>query len=227
MRYYDDTPFEAFETDLLEKNQVILLLDEQNRIQGFSTILQSKLKINGIESIALFSGDTVLEREFWGNGALATAFGHYLTWVKIRNPFTEVYWFLISKGYKTYLLMANNFPNHFPRHNLATPTYYLELMRSFYGNRFGEAYEPLTGLIRPQSKNSSHLKNTVAEITEEGLLNPKIAYFAQCNPNWKSGVELACIAKVNLWIPIRYFLKRMRKAAGRDQQRVSTVYRQQ
>ena len=34
--------------------------------------------------------------------------------LRIKYPFNELYWLLISKGYKTYLLLANNYYVYYP-----------------------------------------------------------------------------------------------------------------
>lgn len=210
-QYYEKVSEQTFRADLFEKQKAILLLGPAGEIQGFSTILQSSMKTRGEDFIALYSGDTVLNREYWGNGALAMAFGRYLMHVKLQNPFTNVYWFLISKGYKTYLLMTNNFPTHFPRYEKATPKSYEEVMDTFYMSRFDSCYSANEKLIRFDKNKSSYLKSYVAEIAEELRKNPRIAYFEKKNPEWAQGVELACIAKVSFWIPLRYVLKRILK----------------
>ncbi len=210
-QYYDNLAEENFRKDLFEKQKVILLLDPAGNIRGFSTVSQTSMKTAKENFIALYSGDTVLSREFWGNGALAMAFGRYLMEVKIRNPWANVYWFLISKGYKTYLLMTNNFPTHFPRFEMETPLAYKEVMDTFYTGRFGTCYSSSEKLIRFEKNKSSCLKSDVAEIAEELRKNPRIAYFERRNPQWDRGVELACVARVNLWIPARYVIKRMLK----------------
>jgi len=43
------------------------------------------------------------------------AFAKHLLLAKIRTPGRRVYWFLISKGYKTYLLLARTFLGFLPR----------------------------------------------------------------------------------------------------------------
>ncbi|HWU44368.1 MAG TPA: hypothetical protein VN132_13045 [Bdellovibrio sp.] len=223
-QYYAKMTEETFRRDLSEKQKVILLLGEDGLIKGFSTILQISMISRGRSFIAIFSGDTVLQQEYWGNGALATAFGRYLTEVKLKNPFTRVYWFLISKGYKTYLLMTNNFPVHYPRHERATPNRYQNIMDVFYKMRFGEKYNPAQGLIHFENSKASYLKWQVAEIDESLRLNQRISFFEQRNPQWKEGVELACIAKVTLWIPLRYAIKRVIKGLRGRESKAAVVY---
>lgn len=209
--YYLDVDRENFDADLADKQKVILMCDQAGQIQGFSTILEETFLTPKGKCIALFSGDTVLNKQFWGNGALASAFGRYLMQVKTRNIRVPVYWFLISKGYKTYLIMANNFPIHYPRPDQDIPLHYQMLMDQFYHSRFGKNYSPKDRLIRFENPKRSPLKGEVAEIGLVELRNPRIRFFQTANPDWKDGVELACVAKVSLWIPLRYSIKRCLK----------------
>src|SRR3990167_5742684 len=73
--YYDHIVKEQFQQDLIEKDSVILLSDRNETIQGFSTLLSRDLEVNGQKILCLYSGDTVLDKTYWGNGALGIAFG--------------------------------------------------------------------------------------------------------------------------------------------------------
>lgn len=211
-QYYENVNEENFVSDLLKKQKVILLLNPEGIIKGFSTIAQGELVYNSKKIITLFSGDTVLDKDYWGHGALEMAFGRYLVQVKLQNMLTPVYWFLISKGYKTYLLMANNFSNHYPRFEKSTPMAFKEVMDIYYQNNFNEFYRPDEGRIYFNQNKSYHLKTQIADIKPEYRTNPKIAFFEKTNPEWAKGVELACVAEVTLWVPIRYVFKWLRKA---------------
>src|SRR5690606_10022407 len=134
----------------------------------------------------------------------------YLWFEKIKAPLKPLYWFLISKGYKTYLLMANNFSRHYPRLEEPTPAYYKKIMDEFYSMKFKTLYKSDQGLIIPEGP-SCHLKENVADITETQLKVPRIAFFQRSNPNWKDGTELACVAEMTLLMPIKYALKKMWK----------------
>jgi hypothetical protein len=210
--YYDHIVLDQFQKDLLEKDSVILLSDKNECIQGFSTLLSRDLELNGQKILCLYSGDTVLDSAYWGNGALGIAFGRYLLSMKIKNLSRPVYWFLISKGYKTYLLMTNNFPEHFPRFERPTPEPIQKLMDAFYRKKFDKRYNSQAGLIEPQGEACA-LKLSVADIDRQLLNVPRIHFFAEKNPNWQHGTELACIAKVTLWVPVKYAAKRMLKLA--------------
>lgn len=207
-KYYINHNKSQFTSDLFEKDQVILLRDaKQKTIQGFSTLLRIDMRTFGHNAIGIYSGDTVLEKEYWGNKALGVAFLKYLWTEKIKNPSRPVYWFLISKGYKTYLLMANNFKTYYPRVEKETPVQYKQLMDSFYGHRFSKNYKANQGTIEFDDTTCC-LKEKVAEITGDLFKNKKVQFFAKKNPKWDCGDELACIAEMTLLMPLQYFLKK-------------------
>jgi hypothetical protein len=215
--YYADFSAEQFHKDLNSKDEVIMLLDEAaadyngvcvEAIAGFSTLLARSMMVGGQKIISLFSGDTVLEKKYWGNGALATAFGVYMIRMRIKHFLTPVYWFLMSKGYKTYLLMTNNFLSYYPRFDRQTPAPAQELIDSFYNAHFAERFNAATGVVRAVNQ-SGHLKVTVADIEPSLLAHPRIKFFADKNPGWQSGDELACVARVSLLVPVRHSMKRL------------------
>ena len=121
-RYYADVGREAFFADLSRKSRVILIRDRDSyEVKGFSTIETYETEVWGRRVAVLFSGDTVVDREGWGQTALQIAFLKFIIRYKLSHPLMPVYWFLISKGYKTYLLLSRNFPTYWPRHDRETP----------------------------------------------------------------------------------------------------------
>jgi hypothetical protein len=213
-RYYDEIARDRFDEDLDGKDYVILLFDEDGAIQGFSTIRHLTVEHGGRVHRGLFSGDTVVAEEFWGQRVLGQLFLRHLFAQKLRHPFAPYWWMLISKGYKTYLLMANNFAEHWPRHEVPTPADKQEVLDAFAGTLFPEAYAKETGLIA-FTESLGQLKSGVAGITTELLSHPRIAFFAERNPSWKRGTELACIARMTWTMPMYYAAKALWKQWAR------------
>lgn len=98
-RYYDNVALDQFVTDLGKKTGAFGVY---------------RMQVDGQEIKGVFSGDTVLEKEHWGHRAINAAFVKRVLWEAIKNPMTPQYWFLISKGYKTFLLLSRNFPEYYP-----------------------------------------------------------------------------------------------------------------
>lgn len=208
-RYYEDVDRRRFLADLSEKDHVIVLRDATG-IQGFSTLQTLAVMHGGRLHRGVFSGDTVVDRAHWGTRLLGRHFLGYLFAQRLKRPFSPLWWFLISKGYKTYLLMANNFPEHWPRHEEATPPHRKALLDAFSQTRFDQRYDATTGLITFPAE-SGRLKNGVAAASRAlALENPRIRFFVERNPAWSEGVELACIAHMSWSMPLRYALKAAR-----------------
>lgn len=194
-KYYENADREKFEKDLFNKDKVIVLRSQSDsKIQGFSTlkhvnlILKSGKKVRGI-----FSGDTIIEKEFWGDKALNLAFSFYLLKEKYKRPFEPLYWFLISKGFKTYLLLANNFPEYYPNPEVKTPREMEDVMDEFSMQNYPDAYNSKTKTLC-FGNNYDSLKKSVAPINDELLSRyHKIKFFLEKNPNWERGEELVCL----------------------------------
>src|SRR5688500_11984751 len=182
--YYDQVSYSQFQTDLRGKDHVFLLCDPSGEIRGFSTIVAIHAEREGRPVRGLFSGDTVVHKDYWGSGALGVAFLKYLFLQKLSRPFEPLYWFLISKGYRTYLMMANNFAEHYPRYEQPTPPDMQALIDRFALILYPDRYDPALGTIPAAGKACDRLKADVAPIGENLLANPRIAYFVERNPGW-------------------------------------------
>lgn len=213
---YDDVTREQFDRDLAEKHAVIVGHDSgDGSFQGFSTF-QLYRHVHGSKTVAvLFSGDTMLRPAYWGQTAMQSAFAGAVLRHLVRHPFTPLYWFLTSMGYRTYLVMARNFPaRYWPRHDAPTPAGIAGLIASLARRRYGDAWDGEKGVIRfarPQGALAAH----VAPITTELRKLPEVDFLIARNPDYQQGVELACVAHITPLDLARAALKMLRKALRR------------
>lgn len=221
-RYYDHVDFERFEKDLEPKHYVILLTDEAGHVQGFSTLQHLSVVRNGKRMHGVFSGDTVVDEKYWGQRTLGRVFLRHLWWQKCKRPFEPYWWFLISKGYKTYLLMANSFPEHYPRFERETPDDAQCVLDAFAEEMFPDAYQKQRGTIEFDVPHGQ-LKQRVAPITADLLQNPRIAFYQARNPGWRLGKELACVAKMTWSLPLYYTYKALTKKRFRFRLRKASL----
>jgi hypothetical protein len=218
-QYYDSVTFQQFLADLSQKDDVILLVDAKGVIQGFSTMKNLDVVVQGKRVQGLFSGDTVVAREYWGQRVLGRAFLKYLFIQKAKKPFSPYYWFLISKGYKTYLLMANNFADHHPRVEQPMSAWDKAVLDAFGAAMYPKEYDSATGLITFEESHGN-VRHGVAAITPElRAKHPRIAFFEARNPAWATGTELACIARMTWSMPFLYAMKARIKKAERTTER--------
>lgn len=219
-RYYECISFTVFEQDMKKKDKVILMREHQTGvIKGFTTVKMMTFTVtkNGRtkQVRGVFSGDTIVAKEYWGQKVLNSAFATMLMQEKLKNPFSEFYWCLISKGYKTYLLLTNNFVDYYPRHEEQNPSHVQEVIDAYASELYPESYDPSCGLLRFE-QSMGQLKSNVAPIDAE-LLNshPNISYFQNKNPNWQQGDELVCLGVINWALFGKYFRKSFKFAAGK------------
>src|SRR5690349_6076040 len=100
--YFEATSGSIFRSDLAEKDYVILLRNTGGDIKGFSTGSVLEFTLGETRGRAIFSGDTIIHHENWGEQTLPLAFAAKAGRVKAQQPDQTLYWFLISKGYRTY-----------------------------------------------------------------------------------------------------------------------------
>lgn len=205
LKYYDNTEFKTFIRDLNKKDGVFIVRRKDNgRIVGFSTGVRNEFELptrkgKKKKAVALFSGDTIMEKAYWGNTALQLAAAKYAITQKIKNLQKPVFWFLICKGFKTYLLMANNLISYWPRVDKEDDPQGNEIVEKLCLEFFPDNYDAESGLLLFGEK-SQKLKSNVAEITEELKEKyPKIGFFEKKNPTWRNGTELPCVAELSVF----------------------------
>jgi hypothetical protein len=215
-QYYVDVSLEQFKSDIAEKTHVFVF-KRGPELVGFSTIYRRRFP-ELAKGTFLFSGDTVLSKDCWGSKILQTTFFRYIVQSKLLSPTRPVYWMLISKGCKTYLMMRKNFGESFPRYDRETPRELREVMSGFYRMKFGEAFDAGTGRIAfPESHGA--VKGAIAAPTAEMQKDPDVRHFLELNPGYRDGVELACLAEIRFTdflghVP-KYFFKARQPRAER------------
>ncbi len=197
-KYYNNADLETFFLDINKKQYVLVIKDRvDGRIVGFSTIALMDLDYGGKKVIGFFSGDTILEKEYWGSRRWQITWALFFLKIKLANPLTPIFWLLISKGYKTYLLLANNFKNYYPRMNRNDSR--LEKVVDFYCDELYQEYYVKDEKILDFGDEYQSLQEGVAEICDDvKSRSPKIQYFEERNPGWRRGTELPCVGVMEL-----------------------------
>lgn len=193
-RHYENVRRRAFDADLDEKQWVILLLDPAtDEVCGFSTQGVLHAAAAGRPVKALFSGDTIVDRARWGDPALAHVWGRLALSLIDAAPDAELYWFLISKGYKTYRFLPLFFHEFYPRRDAITPTGMRQVLDALARRKFPADYDAAAGVVRA-GPGKDRLRPDVAEVTPERLRDPHVAFFVGRNPSHARGDELCCLA---------------------------------
>ncbi len=192
--YYEGVERAAFEADLDEKEWVIRILDaDTNRLKGFSTQMLLEVEIMGRTVRALFSGDTIIDADARGERSLFRVSGWFVRSLMEAQPDAELYWFLISKGYKTYRFLPLFFREFYPRHDALTPARFAAVLDALAARKFAATYDRARGIIAA-GPGACRLRPGTADLTPGRLRDPHVRFFAQRNPRHALGDELCCLA---------------------------------
>ncbi len=192
---FAQTSPEIFQRDLGGKDWVILLRDDQCRIQGFSTLALYETEFESQKMSVVYSGDTIIRHEYWGTPSLPSA------WIKTvleksANMQQPLYWLLISSGYKTYRFLSVFYKTFYPHYACPTPRHIQSLIHHLAAQRFGDDYIPELGIVRFKV-GATPLRDGVAEVTDERLHDPHVAHYIKINPHHDQGDELVCLTQVH------------------------------
>jgi hypothetical protein len=188
--HYEAVPRDQFDRDLAAKDEVLMLHDADGVLRGFTTLAWNPAG-HFDEGDILFSGDTIIDRRCWGTQELVRAFcrraGEWRS--NISRP---LFWFLISKGHRTYLYLPL-FARRFHPHPENPEPEWAALAGRVAERLFGDCWKPDEGVIRfPMSLG--HLRGELA--TERGT-NPWVRYFLDRNPGHARGEELVCLTEMD------------------------------
>ena len=168
-----------FRRDLAEKDYAILL--RGTGVCGFSTM--KLVEVAGMR--VLFSGDTVVETSQRGQWGLAGGFGHMIKFVEGMFPDETAYWFLISKGARTYRFLPTFFRRYVPG-PVADADLSARLAR-VASALYPCEYNPATGVLHFVGKKD-RLRGDLLRMDTESVR------FRALNPGWMNGDELCCLA---------------------------------
>lgn len=193
---YDHVTREAFESDLSSKTLAILLLNEAGELMGFSTqeIYQANVKSGPVN--VLFSGDTVITPSCWGTQELVKGWCEVAAQMLKSAGEIPCYWFLISKGYRTYLYLPLFFNSYHPRPD-GNEAELEGILNQLAEAKFPGFYDPANGLIRFPVP-SGQLGSSLSEVPHHRDQNRDVQFFLERNPNYAAGVELACLARIRM-----------------------------
>jgi hypothetical protein len=195
--YYDGTDSARFRADLEEKQWVILLREAgANEVVGFSTQLLIDVEVDQQPVHALFSGDTIIHPRYWGSLELIRAWCRFAGTLKAQSGKRALYWFLISKGHRTYLFLPSFFHDFYPRYDRPTPAFEQQLIEVLGRTKFPRQFCARTGLIEYQTAHD-RLKAEL-DAAPKRLHNSHVDFFVRQNPRYRAGSELACVAEITL-----------------------------
>jgi hypothetical protein len=185
---------QTFFRDLAEKNWVILLEDGSGVLRGFSTFLIHATAVEQRPVTVVYSGDTIVEPSAWGSPALSRAWIRAVYDVARSYPAGELYWLLLTSGFRTYRFVSVFFRDFYPRFDAPTPTGSQRFLDALSNERYGSAYDSRTGLVRftkPQV-----LRERLSGVPDGRADDPHVRFFLERNPGHIAGDELVSLTSL-------------------------------
>jgi hypothetical protein len=192
-RNYENVRRRKFEDDLDAKRWAIVVRTPSLKLVGFSTQVVLDARIGGARVYALYSGDTVVDREHWGDPALAHAWGNFA--LRLIEGFSAetLYWFLTSKGFRTYRYLPLFFRFYCPRIGISTPRMEQLVIDSLGRQVGGQHYDANESIIRA-ADGKDFVRSELGDPGLRLLSNPHVRFFVERNPGFEQGDELCCLA---------------------------------
>lgn len=190
---YFGTSLSKIKRDLSNKQYILLLYNDQNTLKGFTTMQLFDSTFRGKNVKIIYSGDTVIDEDSRGEIELMRAWWQFSYKVQKEYMDTDVYWMLISKGWRTYKFFPLFLKEFYPTREKETPEEFKDFIERIGKFKFPEEYQ--NGLIIPNSPD--FLKNADHDVPEHKKDDPDIQFFLNANPNFKHGNELVCVAHLS------------------------------
>jgi hypothetical protein len=196
---FQGVDLQTFQWDLAEKNWVVVLSDDAGMLRGFSTFLMCPTVIDGRPITVVYSGDTIVEQSAWGSPALPRAWIRAVYDLRQGYPDRDLYWLLLTSGFRTYRFIPVFCREFYPRFDAPTPAAAQRLLDGLSVARFGTAYDPQAGLVR--FSRPQVLREGLRSVPDGRRADPHVRFFLERNPRHFAGdelVSLASLAKDNL-----------------------------
>ena len=189
---YGGTNIDKVRRDLAEKQFILLLYGEGGEIEGFSTIQLFDSMFRGTPVKIVYSGDTVIQEESRGQTVLMHDWWQFTCTIQQQFSGMEVYWMLISKGWRTYKLIPLFYKEYYPRPDRETPPDFQAFMDELGNWKYPGEYRD--GLIIPSEPD--FLKNAATDVPERRRNDPDVQFFIAKNPGFGKGDELLCVTRL-------------------------------
>jgi hypothetical protein len=193
-QHFEGVTPEQFARDLAEKN-LALLLERDNELVGFSTLLAYTSTLEDISVNVIYSGDTIVSPEAWGTTALPRGWVAGVETLRAQLPPGRCFWLLLTSGFRTYRFLPVFWREFFPRFDAATPDFMQRLLDQLAQQRFGAQFDRGAGVVRFASPQ--RLRNGLQEIPNGRERDPHIAFFLARSPGHAAGDELVCLTELS------------------------------
>jgi hypothetical protein len=172
----------AFLAELADKDRVVLVLDEQQEVRGFSTLQVYEDRWGWV----LMSGDTALERSATSGPVLQA--GWLAAAMAAHEEHGPLDWVLLAGSPRAYRCLPEFFRRYWPDPSNPTPAPLQKRLDARGITRFGEQYD--RGIVRRGARQQRGESDSLQPD------DPVDRFFRSRNPGWERGDELVCLTEI-------------------------------
>ncbi len=194
---YDNMNPNIFYKDLNNKQLAGLFFDAEDELQGFTTYAVNPKSSGGVDYHIVFSGDTIISPAHWGSQVMMQSWCYTIGQIIVTDPTKKWYWYLMSKGHRTYMYLPLFFTDYFPSIKPSQQDDELNKIVAEVSNKLYPKYWlPDEGIIKFK-ESMGELKPELVEGTYQKRNKPHVAFFLEKNPGFYRGEELVCLAPLH------------------------------
>jgi len=186
---------EFFEKDLLEKDYVVLLYQD-NDLAGFSTFtIRPSIDIENRTATILCSGDTIIHPKHWGSSALGRTLIQSAWDLHRQSERESFWWLLITSGPRTWGVLPTFFKIFQPHPILPKDLLLEKWTRKLCEDRWPGRQDSMSNLIR--LPHPQKLRPPLDKLPTSRLKNSGVRWYVDVNPNWYNGDELPSLVQIH------------------------------
>lgn len=195
---YQDMSKVQFLQDLNKKQFVGLLFDDSDKLRGFTTFAVNPNECGTSSYSVLFSGDTIISPQYWGTIELIRGWCLSVASIMKSNQQVDWYWFLLSKGHRTFMYLPLFFKEYYPQlaANPSNQQLLFNQLETIAFSIYPELYQSKSGIIQFPIQGGE-LKKELAQATFDKAGKDQVKWFLEKNPGFYKGDELICLCKIS------------------------------
>lgn len=193
LQNFDGSSPEIFRGDFAAKDEAIMLYF-RDEVVGFTALQYFEHLWHGELIRIVYSGDTIVSPEHWGQQTLAFSWLARVGAMHRRFGPQRMFWFLLVKGHRTYRYLSVFARSFFP-HWTFDQGELRQLAEQLAYDKFGERFDPHSGLVK-FTPSRGHLKERLAHISPSHASKHAVEYFLSRNPSYAAGHELVCVCEL-------------------------------
>src|SRR6185437_6067715 len=176
---YVDTPRPHYESKLLALPEIGLWRVRGGELAGLVGLDVHPVVWHGRTCIIIFTSSVVADERFRGRNLVLRTGLRLLLREKLRRPLAPAYWLFDTFSYKSYLLMARNLREFWPRRDRVTPADTAAFIDMLATDRYGADWNRATGVVR--RSGYKQLRPHTALVEGKLRSDPDVSFFEAAN----------------------------------------------